>query len=101
MGRAVEVTQKMIQEAATYRDTLLQKLQPLAEDILTSGQVIARNFQYVLDIDSELQEGIQEEAPLAPSQGLAESSDKSTSAQPSKGTKKEVLARRNNPTSVL
>jgi hypothetical protein len=35
----------MVQGAETYRDTLLQKLQHLAEDILTRSQLIERNIQ--------------------------------------------------------
>jgi cell division initiation protein len=49
-------TKKMIQEAETYRDTLLQKLQHLAEDILTRSQLIERNIQHNVD-DNENLEG--------------------------------------------
>jgi cell division initiation protein len=39
-------TKKTVQEAETYRDTLLQKLQHLAEDILTRSQLIEKNIQH-------------------------------------------------------
>lgn len=39
-------TKKMVQEAETYRDTLLQKLQHLAEDILARSELIERNIQH-------------------------------------------------------
>jgi cell division initiation protein len=42
-------TKEMVQEAETYRDTLLQKLQHLAEDILTKSQLIDRNVQHNVD----------------------------------------------------
>ena len=42
-------TKKMVQEAETYRDTLLQKLQHLAEDILTRSQLVESNMQHKVD----------------------------------------------------
>jgi cell division initiation protein len=45
MERELKRTKKMVQGAETYRDTLLQKLQHLAEDILTRSQLIERNIQ--------------------------------------------------------
>jgi hypothetical protein len=45
MERELQRTKKMVQGAETYRDTLLQKLQHLAEDILTRSQLIERNIQ--------------------------------------------------------
>jgi cell division initiation protein len=42
---------KMVQEAEMYRDTLLQKLQHLAEDILTRSQLIEGNIQHHVDND--------------------------------------------------
>ena len=38
--RELETLQKVVQETEEYRDTLLQKLQQLAEDILTKGKMI-------------------------------------------------------------
>ncbi|MCU0317756.1 MAG: DivIVA domain-containing protein [Amoebophilaceae bacterium] len=43
MARELEKTNKVVQEAETYRDTLLQKLQHLAEDILTKIRSIDGN----------------------------------------------------------
>ncbi len=44
MARELERTKEMIQEAETYRDTWLQKLQHLAEDILAKGKAIKKEF---------------------------------------------------------
>ena len=42
-------TKKIVQEAEVYRDALLQKLQHLAEDILTKRQLIEGNIQRNVD----------------------------------------------------
>ena len=49
MAKELEKTNKMVQEAETYRDTLLQKLQHLARDILTKSQPIDSNRQCHID----------------------------------------------------
>lgn len=61
MARELEVAKKLVHEVETYRATLLQKLRHLAEDILTRGQLIERNFQRDLDIDEEHKENSQEQ----------------------------------------
>ena len=87
MARALEVTKKRVQEAETYRDTLLQKLQHLAEDILTRGQIIESNFQPHLDIDEELKEKLPKEEPDKAPAASAPSKDTATVSPPSKDTK--------------
>jgi len=57
MARELGRTNKMVQEAETYRDTLLQKLQHLAEDILTRSQLIERNIQYNVDNNENAERG--------------------------------------------
>ncbi len=53
MARELERTKEMIQEAETYRDTWLQKLQHLAEDILAKGQAIKKEFPSYLVFNEE------------------------------------------------
>lgn len=54
-AKELELSQEMIQEAETYRDTVLQKLLQLAEDILTEGHAIKANFHH-LGVSKETEE---------------------------------------------
>lgn len=67
MERELKRTKKMVQRAETYRDTLFQKLQHLAEDILTRSQLVERNIQRNIDKAQGLQgEELDTDTPLPP-----------------------------------
>ena len=56
MGLELAEIEKMIQEAKMYRDTLLQQIQHLAEDILAKSQLIGRDAQHNVDEDENKKE---------------------------------------------
>jgi cell division initiation protein len=56
MELELERTKKVVQETETYRDTFLQKLQHLAEDILTSRSQLKSNIQRHADHDENPKE---------------------------------------------
>lgn len=68
MAREVETIQKLVQETEKYRDTLLQRLQYLTEDILTKEKIVKSSMQS-LSVGANLRRDIQEldEHPLASS----------------------------------
>ena len=84
LARELEATKKVVQETEKYRDTLLQKLHHLAEDILTKGQSIKGSFKRPMAAEQDLKEDIQapEKQSGALSKGLTGSADKPTSTQP-------------------
>lgn len=56
MARELEATQRIVQETEKYQDALLQKLQHLAEDILTKGKALRDSTHARPSIEESLQE---------------------------------------------
>lgn len=59
MARELEATRKVVQETEKYRDALLQKLQHLAEDILTKGKTLRDSTHTRSSIAESLKEDSQ------------------------------------------
>ena len=59
MTQKLEAVRKIVEETETYRDSLLQKLQHLAEDILSKGQMIEKKIHTDLPIDEDPQKDMQ------------------------------------------
>ena len=81
MAKKLEATKKVVQEIEAHRDTLLRKLQHLAEDILAKGQMIEDGIHTQRPIDEERKEGIPIQEP-AQSLSLADKALKAMSGEP-------------------